>query len=193
MGSALTIVQTHTIRNWGSSTRHIVTDIFVDRVLHVPYGDPGRSEEISQCLHCRVIQTYIRQQMAKAGRRHIPEGWFVISYRHSDCRRRPRSLDREVIFHSENGVLMGPAPEEDKSSWLINAGKQYIRCARRQFCHHADSFSMIRAGIGPLRLGAFQVADNGDIANWATSRTTRLPPVGGAMDLAAGAKRLWVL
>ena len=106
-------------------------------------------------------------------------------------------LDREVIFHSENGVLgMGPAPEKDKiEPWLINAGKQYVTLrAGGSFCHHADSFAMIRGGhLDLCVLGAFQVADNGDIANWATSENDTAPAVGGAMDLAAGAKRLWVL
>ena len=106
-------------------------------------------------------------------------------------------MDREVIFHSENGVLgMGPAPEKDKiEPWLINAGKQYVTLrAGGSFCHHADSFSMIRGGhLDLCVLGAFQVADNGDIANWATSENDTAPAVGGAMDLAAGAKRLWVL
>ena len=106
-------------------------------------------------------------------------------------------MDREVIFHSENGVLgMGPAPEKDKiEPWLINAGKQYVTLRPGgSFCHHADSFSMIRGGhLDLCVLGAFQVADNGDIANWATSENDTAPAVGGAMDLAAGAKRLWVL
>jgi len=106
-------------------------------------------------------------------------------------------LEREVIFHSENGVLgMGPAPPKDQiDPWLINAGKQYVTLRQGgSFCHHADSFSMIRGGhLDLCVLGAFQVAENGDIANWATSENDTAPAVGGAMDLAAGAKRLWVL
>jgi 3-oxoadipate CoA-transferase beta subunit len=78
---------------------------------------------------------------------------------------------------------------------LINAGKQYVTLRQGgSFCHHADSFSMIRGGhLDLCVLGAFQVAENGDIANWATSENDTAPAVGGAMDLAAGAKRLWVL
>jgi len=90
---------------------------------------------------------------------------------------------------------MGPAPEKDRiNPWLINAGKQYITLRQgASICHHADSFAMIRGGhLDLCVLGAFQVAENGDIANWATSENDTAPAVGGAMDLAAGAKRLWV-
>src|SRR5262249_3220744 len=105
--------------------------------------------------------------------------------------------EREVILHSENGVLgMGPAPapgEEDP--WLINAGKQLVTLRPGgSFFHHAHSFAMIRGGhIDLCVLGAFEVACNGDIANWATSAADAAPAVGGAMDLAAGAKRIWVV
>ena len=100
------------------------------------------------------------------------------------------------MFQSENGILgMGPAPEPDKiDRWLINAGKQYITLRTGGcYLHHADSFGLIRGGhLDLCVLGAFQVAENGDIANWATSNDTA-PAVGGAMDLAAGTRRLWVL
>ena len=105
--------------------------------------------------------------------------------------------EKEVVFHSENGVLgVGPAPGDNEiEPWLINAGKQYVTLrAGGSICHHADSFSMIRGGhLDLCVLGGFQVADNGDLANWATSENDTAPAVGGAMDLAAGAKRLWVL
>ena len=136
--------------------------------------------------------------MAQNAAADIPEGWYVnlgigIPTMIADY----VPMDREVIFHSENGVLgMGPAPEKDKiEPWLINAGKQYVTMrAGGSFCHHADSFAMIRGHhLDLCVLGAFQVADNGDIANWATSENDTAPAVGGAMDLAAGAKRLWVL
>ncbi|HEY5301698.1 MAG TPA: CoA-transferase, partial [Acetobacteraceae bacterium] len=101
-----------------------------------------------------------------------------------------------VVFHSENGILgMGPQPPEEQiDRWLINAGKQYVTLRPgASFCHHSDSFAMIRGGhLDLCVLGAFQVAENGDIANWATSENDTAPAVGGAMDLAAGAKRLWV-
>jgi 3-oxoadipate CoA-transferase, beta subunit len=139
-----------------------------------------------------------RPQMAARVARDIPEGWYVnlgIGIPTAVADHVP--LDREVIFHSENGVLgIGPAPAEaDIDRWLINAGKQYVTLRTGgSYCHHADSFSMIRGGhLDLCVLGAFQVADNGDIANWATSDNDTAPAVGGAMDLAAGAKRLWVL
>jgi len=139
-----------------------------------------------------------RQQIAARAAQDIPEGWYVnlgigIPTMIADY----VPLDREVIFHSENGVLgMGPAPPEDQiDPWLINAGKQYVTLRTGgSFCHHADSFAMIRGGhLDLCVLGAFQVAENGDIANWATSENDTAPAVGGAMDLAAGAKRLWVV
>jgi 3-oxoadipate CoA-transferase beta subunit len=139
-----------------------------------------------------------RPQMAARAAADIPEGWYVnlgIGIPTMIADHVP--LEREVIFHSENGVLgMGPAPEADKiDPWLINAGKQYVTLrAGGSYCHHADSFAMIRGGhLDLCVLGAFQVADHGDIANWATSENDTAPAVGGAMDLAAGAKRLWVV
>ena len=139
-----------------------------------------------------------RVEMAARVARDIAEGWYVnlgIGIPTLIADYVPE--EREVIFHSENGVLgMGPAPEEGKiEPWLINAGKQYVTLRKGgSFCHHADSFSMIRGGhLDLCVLGAFQVAENGDIANWATSENDTAPAVGGAMDLAAGAKRLWVL
>jgi len=144
------------------------------------------------------FKPFSRTQMAQRVANDIPEGWYVnlgIGIPTAVADHVP--LDREVIFHSENGVLgMGPAPAKDKiEPWLINAGKQYVTLrAGGSICHHADSFSMIRGGhLDLCVLGAFQVADNGDIANWATSENDTAPAVGGAMDLAAGAKRLWVL
>ena len=139
-----------------------------------------------------------RPQMAARLARDIPEGWYVnlgIGIPTQVAEHVP--LDREVIFHSENGILgMGPAPAEDKiEPWLINAGKQFVTLRKGgSYVHHADSFAMIRGGhLDLCVLGGFQVAENGDLANWATSENDTAPAVGGAMDLAAGAKRLWVL
>lgn len=104
---------------------------------------------------------------------------------------------REVIFHSENGVLgMGPAPkpgEEDKD--LIDAGKGLATLAvGGVFVHHADSFIMIRGGhLDVSLMGAFEVSEKGDLANWTTEDPAFPPGVGGAMDLAAGAKQVRVL
>jgi 3-oxoadipate CoA-transferase beta subunit len=91
---------------------------------------------------------------------------------------------------------MGPAPAPDKiDRWLINAGKQYVTLrAGGSYMHHTDSFALIRGGhLDLCVLGAFQVAGNGDIANWSISDNDTAPAVGGAMDLAAGARQLWVL
>ena len=145
-----------------------------------------------------AFQPWSRDKMAALVADDIPEGWYVnlgIGIPTLVANHVP--LDREVIFHSENGVLgMGPAPAtEDINPWLINAGKQYVTLRKGgAYVHHADSFGMIRGGhLDLCCLGAFEVAHNGDIANWATSENDTAPAVGGAMDLAAGAKRLWVI
>ena len=145
-----------------------------------------------------AAKPYTRTEMAARVARDIPEGWYVnlgIGIPTAVADHVP--MEREVVFHSENGVLgMGPAPAKDAiDPWLINAGKQYVTLrAGGSFCHHFDSFAMIRGGhLDLCVLGAFQVAESGDIANWATSENDTAPAVGGAMDLAAGAKRLWVM
>ena len=139
-----------------------------------------------------------RQQMAARVAHDIPEGWYVnlgIGIPTLVADQVPAG--REVVFHSENGVLgMGPAPAKDaRDPWLINAGKQHVTMMPGgSFVHQADSFAVIRGGhLDLCVLGAFEVAENGDVANWATSENDRSPAVGGAMDLAAGAKRLWVV
>ena len=105
--------------------------------------------------------------------------------------------DREVILHSENGVLgMGPAPAEGEEDYdLINAGKQPVTLkAGGCFFHHADSFAMMRGGhLDICVLGAFQVSASGDLANWHTGAPDAIPAVGGAMDLAIGAKKTYVM
>ena len=142
----------------------------------------------------------IRDRVAMAARvaADIPEGWWVnlgigIPVLVADH----VPLDREVVFHSENGVLgMGPAPELGKvNPWLINAGKSHVTLRQGgSYVHQADSFALIRGGhLDLCVLGAFEVAENGDIANWSRSDNDFAPAVGGAMDLAAGAKRLWAV
>ena len=105
--------------------------------------------------------------------------------------------DREIILHSENGILgMGPAPTSgDEDFDLVNAGKQPVTLLRGgSYFHSADSFAMMRAGhLDIAVLGAFQVASNGDLANWHTGSKHDIPAVGGAMDLAVGAKQTWVM
>ena len=144
------------------------------------------------------MQPYSRTDMAALAAADIPEGWVVnlgIGMPTMIADQVP--LTREVIFQSENGVLgMGPAPEKGaENPWLINAGKQMVTMRPGgSICHHADSFAMIRGGhIDLCVLGGFEVAANGDLANWATSENDTAPAVGGAMDLGAGAKRLWVV
>ena len=105
--------------------------------------------------------------------------------------------DREVILQSENGILgMGPAPDPGQEDYdLINAGKQPVTLlAGGAFFHHADSFAMMRGGhLDICVLGAFQVSATGDLANWHTGEKDAIPAVGGAMDLAVGAKQTWVM
>lgn len=103
----------------------------------------------------------------------------------------------EILLHTENGLLgMGPAPEGDRiDPDLINAGKQPVTAlAGAAYFHHADSFAMMRGGhLDICVLGAFQVAQNGDLANWSTGAPGAIPAVGGAMDLAIGAKQVFVM
>ena len=112
------------------------------------------------------------------GANHLPEG-------------------REVVLHSENGVIgMGPAPAEGAEDYdLINAGKQPVTLLPGgSFFHHADSFAMMRGGhLDVCVLGAFQVSKDGDLANWHTGGADAIPAVGGAMDLAIGAKKTYVM
>jgi 3-oxoadipate CoA-transferase, beta subunit len=105
--------------------------------------------------------------------------------------------DREVILQSENGILgMGPAPDPGQEDYdLINAGKQPVTLlAGGAYFHHGDSFAMMRGGhIDICVLGAFQVSVAGDLANWHTGEKDAIPAVGGAMDLATGAKQTWIM
>jgi 3-oxoadipate CoA-transferase, beta subunit len=105
--------------------------------------------------------------------------------------------DREVLLHSENGILgMGPAPASGEEDYdLINAGKQPVTLLKGgSFFHHTDSFAMMRGGhLDICVLGAFQVSATGDLANWHTGEPDAIPAVGGAMDLAVGAKQTWVM
>lgn len=144
------------------------------------------------------MNRYSREQMAERVARDIPEGAYVnlgIGLPTKVANYLPP--EREVFLHSENGLLgMGPAPapgEEDED--LINAGKQPVTLLTGgAYFHHADSFGMMRGGhLDICVLGAFQVAANGDLANWHTGAPDAIPAVGGAMDLAIGAKQVFVM
>lgn len=105
--------------------------------------------------------------------------------------------DRELIYHTENGLLgMGPSPAPGEGEpELINAGKRQVTAIPgAAYFHHADSFAMIRGGhIDLCVLGALQVSEDGDLANWSTGAPDAIPAVGGAMDLVAGVKAIWVM
>ena len=139
-----------------------------------------------------------RDQIAARVARDIPEGAYVnlgIGLPTLVANHLPR--DRDVFLHSENGILgMGPAPAAGEEDYdLINAGKQPVTLlAGGAYFHHADSFSMMRGGhLDICVLGAFQVSVTGDLANWHTGAADAIPAVGGAMDLAVGAKRTFVM
>jgi len=139
-----------------------------------------------------------REQMAARVARDVPEGAYVnlgIGLPTLVANHLPR--DRDIFLHSENGVLgMGPAPGAgDEDLDLINAGKQPVTLLTGGcYFHHADSFAMIRgAHLDLCVLGAFQVSVAGDLANWHTGAPDAIPAVGGAMDLAVGAKRVFVM
>ena len=144
------------------------------------------------------MQKLDRNQMAARVAKDIPEGAYVnlgIGLPTLVANHIPR--EREVILHTENGLLgMGPAPapgEEDED--LINAGKQPVTIVPgASFFHHADSFAMMRGGhLDICVLGAFQVSVRGDLANWHTGAPDAIPAVGGAMDLATGARQVFVM
>ncbi len=141
---------------------------------------------------------WTRDQMAARVAQDIPEGAYVnlgIGLPTLVANHLPE--DREVILHTENGLLgMGPAPEPGREDPdLINAGKQPVTAPPgAAFFHHADSFAMMRGGhLDICVLGAFQVSALGDLANWHTGAPGAIPAVGGAMDLAIGAKKTFVM
>jgi 3-oxoadipate CoA-transferase, beta subunit len=144
------------------------------------------------------MKRYTRDEMAARVARDIPEGSYVnlgIGLPVLVANHLPK--DREIILHTENGMLgMGPAPapgEEDPD--LINASKQPVtELPGAAFFHHADSFAMMRGGhLDFCVLGAFQVSVAGDLANWHTGAPDAIPAVGGAMDLAIGARNVFVM
>jgi len=144
------------------------------------------------------MNRYTREQMATRVALDIPNGAYVnlgIGLPTMVANHLPK--DREIILHTENGLLgMGPAPEAGAEDGdLINAGKQPVTALPgASYFHHADSFAMMRGGhLDCCVLGAFQVSVRGDLANWHTGGKDAIPAVGGAMDLAIGAKRVFVM
>jgi len=139
-----------------------------------------------------------RQQMAQRAALDIPDGAYVnlgIGIPEMVAQYVPEG--REVIYHTENGLLgMGPTPPEgEEDPELINAGKKPVTTLPgAAFFHHADSFAMIRGQhIDVCVLGAMQVSEQGDLANWSTGEPDAIPAVGGAMDLVAGVKTIYVI
>ena len=144
------------------------------------------------------MNKWTRDQMAARVAKDIPDGAVVnlgIGLPTMVANHLPSDL--EIVLHSENGVIgMGPAPAKgDEDYDLINAGKQPVTLLPGGcFFHHADSFAMMRGGhLDVCVLGAFQVSATGDLANWHTGAPDAIPAVGGAMDLAIGAKKTYVM
>ena len=143
-------------------------------------------------------QRRTKEQLAQRVARDIHDGAYVnlgIGMPTLVANHLPRGI--EVVLHSENGILgMGPAPADGQEDYdLINAGKQPVTLlAGGAYFHHADSFAMMRGGhLDICVLGAFQVSAAGDLANWHTGEKDAIPAVGGAMDLAIGARQTWVM
>lgn len=139
-----------------------------------------------------------RQELAARIANDIPDGAYVnlgIGAPTMVANYLPKN--REIVLHTENGMLgMGAAPETTRiDPDLINAGKQAVTSVPgAAYFHHADSFAMMRGGhLDVCVLGAFQVAENGDLANWSTGAVDAVPAIGGAMDLAIGAKEVFVM
>ncbi|ENX57356.1 3-oxoadipate CoA-transferase subunit B [Acinetobacter gyllenbergii] len=143
------------------------------------------------------VQKRSREEIAMLIAQDIPEGSYVnlgIGLPTNVAKYLPK--DKEIFLHSENGVLaFGPPPkpgQEDED--LVNAGKELVTLLDGGcFMHHGDSFDIMRGGhLDICVIGAFQVAVNGDLANWHTGKPDDVPAVGGAMDLAVGAKSIYV-
>ncbi|MBL9140672.1 MAG: CoA transferase subunit B [Phycisphaerae bacterium] len=139
-----------------------------------------------------------REEMAKRLAEDIPNGSYVnLGIGIPELVARFMPAGRTAIYHTENGLLgMGPSPKPGTGDpELINAGKQRVTALPgAAYFHHADSFAMIRGGhIDLCVLGALQVAQNGDLANWSTGEPDAIPAVGGAMDLVAGVKSIYVM
>lgn len=145
-----------------------------------------------------TYQARSKKELAQRIAQDIPDGAYVnLGIGMPTLVANYLPADREVILHSENGILgMGAAPAEGQEDYdLINAGKQPVTLLPGgAYFHHADSFGMMRGGhLDICVLGAFQVSATGDLANWSTGEPDAIPAVGGAMDLAIGARQTWVM
>ncbi len=145
-----------------------------------------------------MFRPLTREAMARRLAQDIPDGSYVnlgIGMPVLVAAHLPD--DREIVLHSENGILgMGPPPAEaDINLDLINAGKQPVTLLRGgSYFHHADSFAMMRGGhLDICVMGGMQVAENGDLANWSLDKPGEAPAVGGAMDLAVGARSVFIM
>ena len=139
-----------------------------------------------------------RDEMAQRAALDIPDGSYVnLGIGMPELIAKFVPAGRQLIYHTENGLLgMGPAPEAGQQDpELINAGKRQVTAIPgAAYFHHADSFVMIRGHhIDLCVLGAMQVAENGDLANWSTGAPDAIPAVGGAMDLVAGVETIYVI
>ncbi len=154
---------------------------------------PSSGEFLARSIEGRRNSRQLAARLAA----DIPDGWFVnLGIGKPTVVADVVDAEREIIFHSENGVIgVGPFPEDaDRDDELINAGKEPITTVSgAAFVQHSDSFALVRGGHLDLAvMGAFQVAENGDFANWIVPGA-KTPAIGGAMDLAIGARRVWII
>ncbi len=145
-----------------------------------------------------IKKGWSREEMAQNIARDIPDGSYVnLGIGMPELVANYIPENREVVFHTENGLLgIGPSPAEgEEDDEMINAGKKPVTANKgAAFFHHADSFAMIRGGhIDICVLGAFQISEYGDLANWSTGEPKAIPAVGGAMDLVQGVKHVIII
>ncbi len=203
MAARCTVVQVDEVVGLGElDPESIVTPgIFVQRVVHVA----ASAADVARCWNrppeeptMDAFERLTRDQMAQRVAADIPDGAVVnLGIGLPTLVGNWLPAGREILLHSENGLLgMGPAPAPgDEDEDLINAGKQPVTALEgASFFHHADSFAMMRGGhLDFCVLGAFQVSKDGDLANWHTGAPGAIPAVGGAMDLAIGARHVYVM